>query len=328
MTTLASEAGTVQFTMVRHAEAAGWAVVSDTDALMKRNGEAGLFFYRELKEALLRLNPGVVTLENVGQIIQRMEGVPKTIEGDREILEWLRGNRTDFVESEKRHRNVTLLDYQNLDRNVFHVTYEWTFKTGTRKGYRADIVFLVNGVPVALIENKNPKLPDTMERAVTQLRRYEIETPELVTAPQVFNVTHLIEYFYGVTWNYARKDIVRWKDSETGERPASYREAVGSFFDRGRFLTMLREWILFYVKNDVPEKTVLRQHRTRATLKAVGRCADPSKQTGLVWHTQGSGKTFTLLTAARLILEDREHFPGATVLAIVDRNGLEGQQIC
>lgn len=324
---LANEAGTVQFTMVKHAEAAGWTVVSDTDALQKRRGESGLFLYSELKDALIRLNPGVVTPENVGGIIQRIEGVPKTIEGNREILEWLRGNRTVYDETEKRHRNVTVIDYRDkaVSNNVFQVTYEWTFRAGTRKGNRADIVFLINGIPVAIIENKNPKLPDAMERAVTQLRRYEIETPEMLTAPQVFNVTHLIEYFYGVTWNYARKDIVRWKDAGAGAKPMSYADAVSTFFDRGRFLTMLREWILFYVKNDVLEKTVLRQHQTRASLKVVMRAADPSKKSGLIWHTQGSGKTFTLLTSARLILEDKEHFPGATVLAVVDRNELEGQ---
>jgi type I restriction enzyme R subunit len=322
---LASEMGTVQFTLVKHAEEAGWAVVSETDALRKRGGESGLFFYGELKEALLRLNTDVVTPENVNSIIQRMESVPKTIEGNKEILEWLRGNRTVYDEKEKRHRNVTLIDYKDLDRNIFQVTYEWTFKSGNRKANRADVVFLVNGVPVAIIENKNPKLADAMERAITQLRRYEMETPEMLTAPQVFNVTHLIEYFYGVTWNYTRKDIVRWKDTRTGERPISYKEAVQNFFDRERFLKMLREWILFYVKDDVLEKTVLRQHQTRATLKVVERCADQAKKSGLIWHTQGSGKTFTLLTAARLILEDKAHFSGATVILIVDRNELEGQ---
>jgi type I restriction enzyme R subunit len=322
---LANEAETVQFTFVKYAEEAHWIIVSRSEALTKRRGEGGLFFYGELAEALLRLNPDVVTPENVNSIIQRMESVPKTIEGNREILEWLRGNRTVYHEVEKRHRNVTLIDYKNLDRNVFQVTCEWTFRSINRKGNRADIVFLINGIPVAIIENKNPKLLDAMERAIIQLRRYELETPEILTAPQVFNITHLIEYFYGVTWNYTRKGIVAWKDTRTGQHPVSYKEAVQNFFDHDRFLKMLREWILFYVKDDVLEKTVLRQHQTKATLKVVERCADQTKKTGLIWHTQGSGKTFTLLTAARLILENKVLFPGATVIVIVDRNELEGQ---
>ena len=318
---LADEAGTVQFPLVKHAAAIGWTVVSDSDALRLRGGEAGMFFYSELEAALQCLNPGIVTADNVQSIIQRMESVPNNIEGNREILDWLRGNKTVFVESEKRHRNVTLMDFANLDRNVFQITYEWSFKALNKKGNRADVMFLVNGIPLAIVENKNPKLPDAMERAVKQLRRYELETPELMTMPQVFNVTHLIEYFYGVTWNYSRKNIFEWKT----QREEAYKSAVQSFFDRTLFLMLLKEWILFFLKDDELQKTILRQHQTRAAVKVVGRCADPVKKTGLVWHTQGSGKTFTMITAARLILENKQKFPGATVMLVVDRNELEGQ---
>jgi type I restriction enzyme, R subunit len=321
---LANEAGTVQFPLVKHVAAIGWTPVSDTDALTLRGGEAGAFFYKELEEALLRLNPGIVTPDNVQSIIQRMESVPNNIDGNREILEWQRGNRTVYVESEKRHRNVTLIDFDaptNPDRNHFHVTWEWTFKALNKKGNRADVIFLVNGVPLAIVENKNPKLPDAMERAVKQLRRYELETPELLTTSQVFNVTHLIEYFYGVTWNYSRKNIFEWKT----QRDEAYKNAVQSFFDRDAFLRLVGEWILFFVKDDELQKTILRQHQTRAAVKVVNRCADSEKKTGLVWHTQGSGKTFTMITAARLILEDKQRFPGSTVMLVVDRNELQGQ---
>ena len=76
--TLANEAGTVQFPLVKHAAEICWKVVSDTEALRRRGGEAGLFFYKELEDALLRLNPGIVTPDNVQAIIQRMESVPNT----------------------------------------------------------------------------------------------------------------------------------------------------------------------------------------------------------------------------------------------------------
>jgi type I restriction enzyme R subunit len=320
MNRLASEAATVQYPLIRHAEEIGWTVVSQDEALRRRGGEAGLFFYKNLEAALLRLNPAVVTSDNVQSIIQRIEALPKTIEGNREMLEWVRGHHAVYVESEKRQRNVTLLAPQALE-NEFSVTYEWTFRSGARKGNRADVMFLVNGIPVAIVENKNPKDRDAMERALTQLRRYELETPELLTAPQVFNITHLIDYLYGVTWNFTRKGVFNWKakPSET------YREAVQSFFAREQFLAMLREWILFYVKDDELQKSILRQHQTRAALRVVERCADPKKKTGLIWHTQGSGKTFTLITAARLILEDAGRFAGATVMLVIDRTELEGQ---
>ena len=319
---LATEAATVQFPLVDHGVAAGWEPISPEAALGKRRGEGGLFFYDELEAALLRLNPGVVSPAEVPGIVQRLESLPTTIAGNREVLEWLRGNRTIFVESEKRQRNVRLLDFDDAPgANSFQLTWEWAYRNGTRKGNRADVTFLINGVPVAVVENKNPKSRDAMPKALTQLRRYELETPELLTAPQVFNITHLIEYFYGVTWNYSRKFVFNWKD----EKPGDYEVRVRHFFDHARFLRMLKDWILFFVEDDELRKTILRQHQTRAAVKVVERCADADKSTGLVWHTQGSGKTFTMITAARLVLENPARFPGATVLLVIDRNELEGQ---
>lgn len=316
-----TELVSVQIPLVRHAEAIGWEVVPPETSLGKRGGAAGLFHYPELEAALVRLNPGVVTAETAQTVIQEIEALPAKMEGNRDMLDWLRGARTVAVPNEKRRRNVTLIDFADVDKNVFQVTYEWEYTPRSRKGNRADVVFLVNGIPVAIIENKNPKLGDAMERAVRQLRRYEIETPEMFLGPQVFNVTHLLDYLYGVTWNYGRKNIFVWKE----KRSETFEQAVHSFFRKPTLLRMLKDWILFYVKDDELQKTVLRQHQTRAAVKVVERCGDPKKQRGLIWHTQGSGKTFTLITAARLILEDRERFPGATVLLVVDRNELEGQ---
>jgi type I restriction enzyme R subunit len=316
-----AELNTVQIPLVRHAEAVGWEYVSKELSIAKRRGVDGLFHYPELEAALKRLNPGVVTSENVQSLIQELEAIPPTMQGNRDMLEWLRGARTIAVPEEKRRRNVLLIDFEDIDRNVFQVTYEWEYTPKTRKGNRADVVFLINGIPVAVIENKNPKLADAMDRAVKQFRRYEIETPEMLLAPQVFNVTHLIKYLYGVTWNYARKNIFEWKE----QRSETFEAAVKSFFRKSTLVRMLKDWILFYIKDDELQKTILRQHQTRAAVKVVERCADAKKHRGLIWHTQGSGKTFTLITAARLMLEDRERFAGATVLLVVDRNELEGQ---
>ncbi len=182
-------------------------------------------------------------------------------------------------------------------------------------------MFLVNGIPVCIVEHKNPTSGDAIERAVKQLKRYELETPELLAAPQLFNVTHLIDYWYGVTWTASRRDMARWKQAPE----ETYRFAVQAFFEHTDFLRTLQQWILFYVKDGETKKSVLRQHQRRAIDAVVGRCLDPQRQRGLVWHTQGSGKTFTLLTAARLILENKERFKTATVIVVVDRIELEGQ---
>ncbi len=279
-----------------------------------------MLFRSELEGALERSNPWM-TDDIIRSVLEKLEAIPATIEGNREMLAWLRGERQWYDEAEKRHRRVRLVDFEKSGANVYHVTWEWRLNPPARKGNRADVMFVINGVPVAIVEHKNPKDANAIERAITQLRRYEVETPELIASPQLFNVTHLIEYWYGVTWNVSRRHMARWK-----ERPEeSYRFAVQSFFEPAAFLRTLRDWILFYVEDGETRKSVLRQHQRRAIDRIVARCAEPTKQRGLVWHTQGSGKTFTLLTAARLILERKDRFHTPTVVVVVDRTELEGQ---
>ena len=314
------EAASVQFPMVAHAAEIGWTPVPPEDATAKRGGEAGMLFRDDLGSTLAAFNPWM-SAGTVRQVIERLEALPPTIEGNRDMLAWLRGERQWYDDGEKRHRRVRLVDFDTPAANALHVTWEWRLKPPARKGNRADVMFLVNGVPVAIVEHKNPKDRDAIERGVTQLRRYETETPELVGAPQLFNVTHLVDYWYGVTWNVSRRFMARWK-----ERPGeSYRFAVQSFFDPAVFLHTLKDWILFHVEDGEVRKSVLRQHQRRAVDRIVARCMEPAKRRGLIWHTQGSGKTFTLLTAARLILEGKERFGNATVIVVVDRTELEGQ---
>ena len=315
-----TEAASVQFPMIRHAAEIGWTTLSPQAAMHKRGGEAGMMFRDELEGALRRFNPWM-TDDALRSAIETLEAIPPTIEGNREMLAWLRGERQWYDEAEQRHRRVRLIDFETPGANVFHVTWEWKLKPPARKGNRADVMFVINGVPVAIVEHKNPTDRDAIERGVTQLKRYEIETPELIAFPQLFNVTHLLDYWYGVTWNASRRFMARWK-----ERPEeSYRFAVQSFFEPTDFLRTLRDWILFYFEDGETQKSVLRQHQRRAVDRIVARCEEPARHRGLIWHTQGSGKTFTLLTAARLILERKERFQNATVIVVVDRTEIEGQ---
>ena len=315
-----TEEGSVQFPMVRHAAEIGWTPLSPSNALAMRGGEAGLLFRGVLEETLRRFNPWM-TEGAVRSVVENLQALPPTIEGNRQMLAWLRGERQWYDEAEQRHRQVRLIDFDTPGANVLHVTWEWRLKPPARKGNRADVMFVVNGVPVAIVEHKNPTDADAIERGVTQLRRYEMETPEMLGAAQLFNVTHVLDYWYGVTWNLSRRYMARWKESPE----ESYRFAVQSFFEPTDFLRTLGNWILFYVEDGETRKTVLRQHQRRAVDRIVNRCAEPVKRRGLVWHTQGAGKTFTLLTAARLILEAQEGFRNPTLVVVVDRTELEGQ---
>ena len=315
-----SEAASVQFPMIRHAAEVGWTPLPPRVALRKRGGEVGMLFHDEVEAALHRFNPWLGD-EAVRAAVERIEALPATIEGNREMLAWLRGERQWYDEAERRQRPVRLVDFATPDANVLHVTWEWTLTPPARKGNRADVMFVVNGVPAAIVEDKNPTDRDAIEKGVAQVRRYESETPELLGTAQLFNVTHLLDYWYGVTWNATRRFMARWKEHPDD----SYRFAVQSFFEPAGFLRTLRDWILFYVEDGETRKSVLRQHQRRAVDRIVERCAEPAKRRGLIWHTQGAGKTFTLLTAARLILERKDDFRTPTVVVVVDRRDLEGQ---
>lgn len=364
---IGKESTTVQSPLLHYAAEVGWEQVESAEAVKWRRGESGTLFYALLEEKLLKLNPGIVTPENVGEIVRRIEGVRNSIEGNAEILAWLRGERSVSVPGENRQRNVRLVDFEDLSSNTFQVTAEWQYTNGMQSN-RADAMFLINGLPVALVETKSARKRKGVENALIQIRRYHRETPEMLTAPQVFDITNLIEFHYGATWSLDRKSLFNWRSegdtgilpveseettgwkpvalSSTGRMPVTPSYATGrmpvtpsfgmkvkSFFERRRFVTMLREWILFYVKDDELQKTVLRQHQVRTVEKVLERCADPKRRTGLVWHTQGSGKTFTMITAARLLLT--QSVTGIlpvtpsrgkpTVLLIIDRNELEGQ---
>jgi type I restriction enzyme, R subunit len=314
------EALTVQFPMVDHAVEIGWTPLTPDEALTMRGGLAGMFFPSVLEAKLREFNPWLSEAA-ARSIVDRLEAEPATIDGNREILAWLRGERQWYDEDEQRHRPVELVDFEHPTNNDLHVTWEWKIEPPARKGNRADVVFVVNGIPVAIVEHKNPKDGRALERAITQLRRYEVETPELLASPQLFNVTHLLDYWYGVTWSVTRRGIARWKQTPD----ETYRFAVQAFFEPTDFLRTLRDWILFYVEDGETRKAVLREHQRRAIDRIVVRCADPAKTRGLIWHTQGSGKTFTLLTAARLILDNKAQFQNGTVILVVDRSELEGQ---
>jgi type I restriction enzyme R subunit len=319
MPSIASERATVQNPLVEYVQEIGWAFISPDQALTLRRGESGTLFYQTLRDKLISLNPGVVTVSNVDDVIARIESVRNNIEGNAEVLAWLRGERSVYVASERRQRNVTLIDFAHPAENVFQVTDEWQYTNGKYRN-RADVVFVINGIPVALVETKSAVKKDGIEEGLAQIRRYHRETPELVTAPQIFDVTHLVDFYYGVTWSLDRKSLFNWKDEEKG----NFERKVKRFFARERFLRFLESWIVFYKKDDELRKIVLRQHQTRAVEKVVERALDPDKRTGLIWHTQGSGKTFTMIKAADLILR-HPAFEKPTVILLVDRNELESQ---
>lgn len=320
MLTTTSETKTVQLPLIQYASQIGWEIISREAAEQLRGGTEGLLFSPVLKEKLIELNPGLIDSENVREIISKIESVRFDITGNKDALGWMRGEKSVFSEREKRELNVCVIDCENCGNNVFQVTDEWSVK-GAKYTRRADIVFLINGIPVAVVETKSPLKREGISEGLIQIRQYHRDTPAMLALPQLFEITNLPEFYYGATWNTEAKNLFNWKD----EREGNFEKKVKEFFDRERFLKMLERWIVFFRRDDELKKTVLRQHQTRAAEKIENRCADPEKKRGLVWHTQGSGKTFTMIKAAELALKNAQKSGDPTVILIMDRNELEGQ---
>ena len=315
-----SERSAVQNPMLEYADKIGWKSVSRSEAMQMRHGETGRYFADVLKAQLMKLNGGILDESRCQEIVRQLNLLRPTLEGNQDALSWLRGEQSIFVPDEDRYRNVTLIDFENPDNNLFHVTDEWTQKGAVHRN-RADVVFLINGIPVAIVETKSENKQDGLAEGVDQIRRYHDETPEMFTVAQLFGVTQMLELFYGVTWNVSRKNLFNWKTDES----VSYEEKVKTFFDQPRFLKVLRESIIFQSRDDKLTKVVLRQHQTRAVEKVIKRVHDPNKRRGLIWHTQGSGKTLTMITIASRLLRGGGETEKPTVLMLIDRNELESQ---
>jgi len=315
-----SERTSVQNPMLKYAQEIGWEYIKPEDAMSFRGGDQGLYFTGLLEAQLLRLNPGVLNKERAQEVVRQLTLIKPSLEGNQEALRWLRGEKSVFVPEENRERNVKIVDFENPQNNIYQVTDEWWHKSVVYRN-RADVMFLINGMPIAIAETKSAEKVNGLSEGVDQIRRYHRETPEMLTATQVFEVTQLLDFFYGVTWNTTRKNIFNWKDAE----PGSYERKIKAFFDHGRFLKILKDYILFLRINDELVKVILRQHQTRAVEKTLERVAETGKRRGLIWHTQGSGKTLTMITVASKLLRDVRDEEKPTVLMLVDRNELESK---
>ena len=319
-----SEHETVQARILTYAEAIGWTFVPREQAEQRRGGTPASpplsLFFDDLLDAKVReFNPRYTEAEDT--LLGQFRHLHTDIYGNREFVEHLR-NRGKFLDHEEsRERDLILIDYNDPTCNVYEVTEEWAFHNG-RYGTREDIVFLINGIPVLVIECKNATKDEAIALGVDQIRRYHRETPELFISQQLFTATDAIGFSYGVSWNMVRRNIFNWKDAETGRLEAK----VKSFCAIPQVLAFLKDYIIFAEKDEELNKYILRQHQTGAVDATVRRALAPDRTRGLVWHTQGSGKTFTMIKAAERLFRAPEA-DKPTVLLMIDRNELEDQML-
>ena len=324
---------TVQSRILTYAQEIGWKLVSRNEAEARRgfhnhNGnlqekaqQASLYFNDILDQKVRQFNPKYS--EAQGVLITQLSNLTADIYGNRDFLGYLRNQGKYFYPAENRELDLQLIEYKdpNLTQNTYEVTEEFYIHNG-KYGTREDIVFLINGIPILVIECKNATKYEAIALGVDQIRRYHTETPELFVPQMIFTTTEAIGFSYGVTWNIVRRNIFNWKDEQIGQLEAK----IKSFCQPDYVLKLLQNYILFAEKEETLQKFILRQHQTTAVENVIQRCHDPHRTKGLVWHTQGSGKTFTMIKAAEMLFKAPES-DKPTILIMIDRNELEDQML-
>lgn len=322
---------TVQARILEYAQNIGWRFVPRAEAEQRRGFDsshtlpseqarhASLLFDDLLYRQACQFNPQYA--QAPGALVGQLHRLSANIYGNREMLTYLRNGAKFFYAAENRELDLTLIDYEHPKRNVYEVTEEFYWHNG-RFGNREDAVFLINGIPVLVVECKNADKDEGIALGIDQIRRYHVETPELFIPQMAFSATDALGFDYGATWNTVRRNLFHWKHEQVGQLEAK----VKSFFDIPRVLRLLKDYILFAEKDEKLEKYILAQHQTAAIQLAFQRAHDSVKRRGLVWHTQGSGKTFTMLKIAELLFKAPES-DKPTILLLIDRNELEDQLI-
>lgn len=319
MGTLGNEAGAVQYPLVNYATQVGWKYLKPEEAIQSRRGEEGLLLHETFLSQAQLLNPNIVNQARAEDLAKRLTHVLPRIEGNLDAWKYLRGLQTVYVPEEKRERNVNLLA-GSWGQNIYNVTSELRFYNGTHR-IRIDVAFFINGIPILLVETKSAMKIEGIADALDQVRRYHREGPELLALMQLYTLTHQLHFHYGPTWNTSHKSLFNWRE-EIAE--GDFETLVKSFLHPQRLTRLLTDFILFTRRDDELSKVILRPHQMRAVERLVRRAADTNKHRALIWHTQGSGKTYTMITTAKRIIEE-PLFENPTVLMLVDRNELEAQ---
>ena len=332
-----TENKTVQSRILAYAQEIGWTFVPRSEAERRRGFDAetvtpqeqarrASLYFGDLLHAQVRgFNPEYKEAE--GALVGNWQRLAADIAGNRDFLAVLRNQSKFFCAEENRELDLTVIDYGDLAReqpawqNVYEVTEEFYVHNG-RYGTREDVVFLINGIPVLVVECKNATKDEAIALGVDQIRRYHAETPEVMVPEMLFTATEAIGFSYGVTWNTVRRNLFNWKHDEVGNLEAK----VKTFCAMPRVLRLLKDFILFAEKDEELQKIILRQHQTAAADKVVERALDPVRTRGLVWNTQGSGKTYTMIKAAEMLFKAPEA-EKPTILLMIDRNELEDQML-
>ena len=283
----------------------------------------------DLLASLKRLNPeckddvieqGVVQLTNINMVSmeQRNELFTKWLQGGLEVS-YQQNNDT-------RTALLKLADYVNIDNNLFKVVNQWRIEDIQTK--RCDIVVMLNGLPLVVIELKSAISEEAdIHDAYLQIRNYQLAIPSIFNY-NAFNVISDMTETRAGTITASENRYMEWK-SEDGKYLSSMLADYGVFFrgifTKEHFMDILQNFICFDHDQGKTRKIMTAYHQYFAVNKAVDRtrkAMESDGKIGVFWHTQGSGKSLSMVFFAHQLIQK---FPEVTIVVVTDRKDLDNQ---
>ena len=326
-------------------------IAPDSDT-PQRSSYNEVLLEQPLREAIQRINPHLKR-EEVDEAIHKLRTITHPIQVKRNKLfhqMLLDGVTIEIERDGKREPEpVRIIDFGNTKNNSFKVVNQYTIQ-GTKKPRRPDVIAFINGLPLAVIELKNPDNEDTdIYSAFNQIQTYKDEIPDLFA----YNVANIISDGYNARvgsltanteWYMPWRAIKNEDDKPKLE--FELQTVIKGFFNPELFLDYIRHFILFEQDGDHAIKKIAGYHQFHAVREAVravitaaqspeGQVEEPratyadevepgSKKGGVIWHTQGSGKSISMVCFAGKLLQQPE-MKNPTIVVVTDRNDLDGQ---
>jgi type I restriction enzyme R subunit len=301
---------------------------------IKRGTKREIVLIEKLTQAIKLINPWIndSNLKKVVRSITHMEAA-SMMEGNQTFHDYLLKDLTVIqdVGHGKKNQTVKLIDFEQPDQNEFLIVDQlWII--GEKGDIKPDLIIYVNGLPLVIIECKSPTITEPRNQAIKQLRDYQ----EKAEKPFYYNLFMIATCGQNacVGTIYARgQDYADWKDpwplrlTDINEKPNPQEVLVASMLHPERLLDMLQNFIVYEVDNGKTIKKLARYQQYRAVNKTVKRILDATalgERGGVIWHTQGSGKSLTMLYLAVKLRRIAE-LQNPTILIVTDRRDLDSQ---
>lgn len=283
----------------------------------------------ELEESIRRINAGV-SEDAIQDALFRLRNIEigELAQKNEVFMDYLQnGISARYYENgEERSEIVRLIDYQNQNNNSFIVSNQWTFIENSNK--RPDVILFVNGLPLVLIELKSPSREDTdVSEAYRQLRNYMIEIPTMFVYNAICVMSdHLTSKVGTITSGEDR--FMEWKTKDGNyedTEEAKFDTFFEGMFEKERLLDILKNFICFSNDGVQRIKILAAYHQYFAVKKAIEstkKAVVTDGRGGVFWHTQGSGKSLSMVFYAHLL---QEALDSPTIVVLTDRNDLDDQ---